>query len=476
MTKEKGSMFKLRRHQSDALKSIDKMGGDKGRIVIPTGGGKTAVEAFALRDMINLDGREVHLVLAPRIALVNQLINEYRNYIGSNYLAVAFHSGKYEPDYTKVRWSETSTTLLSVVEDEYKRALSMDKDLVIFSTYASAHKLVNMKFDSLIADESQYLVAENFFETARDIDATKKLFFTATERHTESSVGRGLNNEEVFGPILYQVAPKTLIAKGYIVPPRLHVMAANERADTYTVMDEVVQIASKQIEMSTKESPDLPVSKVLFAMSGTNDVKEVVENIKKIKAAIPGYTIFTIVSNTKYGAMVDGNKIARGDFLKVLRETDKALIFHYDILSEGIDIDGITGVAILRNMKHAKLLQTIGRAVRIYKANPEAKKFCWVSVTQINEDRESSDFVAKVALMIRNGGFEVNSETVEFTNAPNPGIADPEEIDPVTSPDAASIAMSKLEKLIHHVEKMSFIEDISTVTIEATIEDYMEAV
>ena len=82
------TMFKLREHQSAALKSIKKMKSDRGRIVIPTGGGKTAVQAYALRDAINsTDDTQIHVVFAPRIVLANQLVKEYRDLIGQNYIA-----------------------------------------------------------------------------------------------------------------------------------------------------------------------------------------------------------------------------------------------------------------------------------------------------------------------------------------------------------------------------------------------------
>lgn len=195
-------MFDLREHQQSALDAIRDNDLDKGRIVIPTGGGKTCVEAYALRDIVNDTSGVMHVVFAPRIALVNQLIREYRQFIGQNYIALAFHSGRHEPDYEKVKWAERATTQTDVIADELKRAKKMGKDLVVFSTYASSEKLVQagFSFHTMIADESQYCVAENHFETVRDLKAGRKLFFTATEKHTDTDSGRGLNNESVFGP------------------------------------------------------------------------------------------------------------------------------------------------------------------------------------------------------------------------------------------------------------------------------------
>lgn len=456
-------------HQQEALDAIAASTADKGRVVMPTGAGKTLVEAFVLRDSIN-DHSEtrIHLVLAPRIALVNQLIREYRNFAGQNYIAVAFHSGRHEPDYTKVKWQETATTRPDTIKEELEKAEKLGKDLVVFSTYASCHKLVGWNFTTLIADESQYCTAENYFDSIRNITAARKLFFTATERHALSAAGRGLNNVDVFGEVIYQVAPQTLIDGGYIVAPRLHVMSANAKCDSYTVIDEVINAATKQVELSDS----MPVRKVLFAMNGTADVAAVVEDLDKIKAALPGFKIFTIVSNSKFGAMVDGVKHARGNWMKELRDCDNALIFHYDILSEGIDVDGITGVVLLRNMQHAKLLQTIGRAVRVYKANPSAKPYAWVTVVSINGNDESRDHVASVFNMIRSGGFDANVETVKFTDTMVAGIAEDDELDALVGPDRAGQAKATLEGIIHEIEATEAINTIRAQDVKTIAEEF----
>lgn len=460
-------MFKLHDHQESAYDAILDMDTDKGRIVIPTGGGKTAIEAFALRDFINEDGRDIHLVLAPRIALVNQLFLEYRKLIGQNFLAVAFHSGRAEPDYTRIKWQELSTTSVDVIRDEQKRAKRMDKDLVVFSTYHSCHKLLKLKFDTLIADESQYCVSENYYDVVSKLDATRKLFFTATEKHSHSANGRGLNNEKTFGPVVYQVTPHELIRKKIIVPPRLHIMEANANDEDFAIIDEVTKVAAKQVELSN----EMPVQKILFAMKGTKDVALIAENVKKVKKALPGFKVFTIMSNSKYGAMVDGTKMARGNFFKELRETDHALVFHFDILSEGIDIDGITGVVLLRSMSHSKCLQTIGRAVRTYKADPTLKKQAWVSVVALNGNDEHSSHLALVVNMIRDGGFEVNTEEVAFTDALGSGIADPE-IDDWIDLNGVSRSRLLLNNILHDIEEESFQKSIRAMSHSDALEAF----
>jgi superfamily II DNA or RNA helicase len=458
------SISGLFEHVKDAILAVVQSQTDRGRAVIPTGGGKTAVEAHSLRLRGLSRDFKVHLILAPRIALTNQLIKEYRGYIGHGYLAMAFHSGKTEPDFAQVKWEELNTTSVDVVKEQIARSQSMGKNLVIFSTYHSAWKLVDLDFGMVIADESQYCVGKDYFETITNLKAEFKLFCTATEKHVDTTdLGRGLNNETVFGPIIYQISAQELIDRGIIVPPRLHIMTAEKSAKTSSsVIDETIRIAEHQHALTINSG--MPYSKILFAMNGTDDIRKVIASINKIKQALPTHKIFTIMSNEKYGAMIDGskmiqithngqiweNKISRSVFFQQLRETDNALIFHYDIISEGIDIDGITGVVINRNMTLSKLLQTIGRAVRKYKAAPELKPQAWVTVTAIDGDIENQKWIESVLTHIRAGGFAI--ENIKFTSMDGPGIDEDEGLEDQYGSAIKGTIQTTIENIIHEIE------------------------
>lgn len=456
-------------HVKQAITGICDYQFDRGRCVVPTGGGKTAIEAYSLLLKGLSPDFKIHLVMAPRIVLLNQLIKEYRKYIGSGYLAMCFHSGKLEQDYQEVKWEETATTSLEVIASQTVRAQSMGRNLVIFSTYHSAWKLTDLSFGMVIADESQYCVSENYFETITNLRAEFKLFCTATEKHVVTTdLGRGLNNETVFGPVIpgASISAAELIERGIIVPPRLHVMNASKASrnkNSSTVVDESIRIAEHQHQLTIADG--MPYSKILFAMDGTDDIRKIIASIDKIKKALPTHRIFTIMSNEKYGAMIDGekmikvqqgsqiweNKISRGTFFKELRETDNALIFHYDIISEGIDIDGITGVVINRNMNLSKLLQTIGRAVRIYKANPNLKPQAWVTVTVIDGDIENEAWVKSVLSDIRSS-FEIRAEEIKFTSDDGPGTEDDDGLGNMFGDPNLKTLQTRITDVLHEVE------------------------
>jgi superfamily II DNA or RNA helicase len=409
-------MFTLYDYQQDALdnaiSNISKTPDDaRGRFVMPTGAGKTLVESQVLQwQFENNNKTGIHLVLAPRIMLGNQLLSEYKTFLGKEgFRAIAFHSGEHTAE-DGIKWKEQATTQKYVVEEAYANAQLLGQELVVFSTYHSCGKLEGIEFDTILADEAQYCVAENFNESFRSLTGRVRLTFTATEKHTASNSGFGLNNEELYGTRWYYISPDELIKRGRIVPPRLHIAHIETEDERKSIISQVTEIAQEQIAL-TQET--LEFSKVLFAMNGTDDVKSVEDNILPLRSSFPLHDVFTITSRS--GALINGVSVKRKEFMSKLKECENALIFHYDILSEGIDVDGITGVAIMRNMSLAKLLQTIGRAVRLYKPDPSKKPQAWISVPVVNGNEDDMARISFVIRTLRNGGFDISKEDIHDT-------------------------------------------------------------
>ena len=48
------------------------------------------------------------------------------------------------------------------------------------------------------------------------------------------------------------------------------------------------------------------------------------------------------------------------------------MIFHYSILSEGINVPGLTHTILLRNLPIIEMAQTIGRVIRVHKDDRKA--------------------------------------------------------------------------------------------------------
>jgi predicted helicase len=438
-----------------------------GRIVVPTGGGKTSIQAGGLEYIIRLDGKNVHVVVAPRLALCNQLSVEYRNKIKEDYLALSFHSGRHEADYTKIAWSETNTTSTEKVQAEIERAKRLRVDLVIFTTYHSLGRLLDFEFDSAFFDESQYCTGKQWFDSVRNLKAKVKLFFTATEKVMDEDIvdehSRALNNESVFGGIIYRVSPQTLIERGCIVAPLAHFQQASRTGEN-SLLNYVIESVTYQHKYHVEER-GMPFSKTLVCANGTKDIKQVSDNHRVLKAKFPEHTIYTIISDARYGAMIDGVKTARNEFFKRLREPGNAIVIHYDIISEGIDIPGFTGVVIDRWMDKAKLLQSIGRALRVYRKSPALKPFALITIPIWNNDSELENWAGEMIKQIRAGGFEIMEENIRYTGHES---GDGEETDPDELAKARN-TIHKIFNVCHRLEDLDEEEALNKESVESLL-------
>lgn len=445
----------------------------KGRFVYPTGAGKTLIESLILNHQIERNnGFGVHVVVAPRIALLTQLMREYRNYIGDKFDQIGFHSNDQKNeghDYDKYLnlSAQRKTTDEKKVMREVRRAKQNNIPLVIFSTYHSLYKLVrsDLSFETMLADESQYCISRNFFRSVQTINAKAKLYFTATEYHGSEDMGeRRNNNEKAFGKILGEEAIQVLVDRGILAEPKLHLLVANSRdADPDIIdIDETKDDAiarhlvclAKNIAMKQREIVnDSLWSKTLFSCRSATHVRVIASgnNLSMLKSAVPDHTVFTIVSGS--APKIDGKPVNRGQFLQMLKEHEgNALIFHYDILAEGIDVDGITGVAILRKTRQAKTLQTIGRCLRPYKANPSLKPHAFVSVPVIDGKEDYSGLLENVVTRMLTCGFEVNADTIIYDNSRDGQNTEPgQKPKPKAPPSDAPIAQDEFEFIKHRL-------------------------
>ena len=88
-----------------------------------------------------------------------------------------------------------------------------------------------------------------------------------------------------------------------------------------------------------------------------------------------GYDVLHITS--KYGAYVNKNKVNREEFFETFNEwgkdaNRKFVIFHYSILSEGINVHGLTHTVFLRQLDVIQMAQTVGRVIRLHKDDADA--------------------------------------------------------------------------------------------------------
>lgn len=485
---------------SIAIKKLLDGDDERGQVIIPTGGGKTLNELLAVEDCF-MNGGQLAIVASPRIALTEQLFKEFYDQKRSNWQALIINSGEdlnVELFFEESKTIYRPTTNVSQIKDEIRKILGEGGNLVIFSTY---HSLTNYKKmvgslgialshlasdsesplipDLIICDEAHNLTRSEFAPIL-DYDIAKWLFFTATRRVSYSDGGFGMNNLDKFGEVIYQISPRILIERGMIVPPRLHFIHAGvedldgietikeeDRADLAMVIAGI-QEHIKQVAKFGDDAARL----IVFCKSA--EQAHDFEECEVIRDMIPELEYVAAVTS-KGNRMKD----TRRNIFQRYQAAKFSILFHFDVISEGIDLAGTTGVIILRSLKDIKATQGIGRALRIIAMDRNrvrageltvgdikgwGKPFGWVIIPYI--DGKSEDTVRKIEEIvteIRSQDYDIDTEEMVFTDKAERGKKEKPEFDDTGHEDdweskLESVDMSDigviLTKVEHEIEEI----------------------
>jgi superfamily II DNA or RNA helicase len=344
----------------------------RAQVYAPTGSGKTVCFMSLIKKAI-ADGKRNIAIIHPRIALSQDQLKRFKNNFGTTVRFTSFHSGQHIAGKETIR--EVSTTEPTKLQNRIDGAAADGVAHITFSSYHSFDKLVSFKFDIVICDESHYLVQDQFYSYVPQIQAAKILFYTATP--ITKDMEDTTMDLSVFGDVIAQVEPSVLIKPGYIVAPMIQLLEVitDKRSDIVDPVDVVARAYVEQYKEITAKG--MPFVQMLVATRGVaSDIDEIESNLKELwdtiktlsNGAINQVDVYTIAADR---ANCNGRPMpSRDAALQQLKDSNaNAILVHYDTLSEGVDIDTLTGACIMRKMSKAKLLQTIGRCARPYKGD-----------------------------------------------------------------------------------------------------------
>ena len=343
--------MKLRDHQTEIIQTMQQK---CGQILVPTGGGKTMCMIMDAKWRFSMPIPQTIIVVAPRILLAQQLCEEFLEQI-DNVEVLHVHSG--ETNYT------TTTNTKEIQEWHHNST----KNQLIFTTYHSLHKIhQDVEADTVYYDEAHNSVQKNFFESVKDRSniTRRKFYFTATPKH-HTSQERGMNNSKVYGQVIAEIPAPELIQKGYIVPPK--VKAVNyPNVSFYQSTEEI----DRTMILDALDNEDSMTKVLVTAKSTTNIHKLITRTDFQSECHARKYNVMWITS--KYGAIINGKKVTRKTFFNLMNkwgkdDTKKFLLFHHSILSEGMNVSGLTACILLRNLDLITMAQTIGRVIRLHK-------------------------------------------------------------------------------------------------------------
>lgn len=339
-------MKQLRPYQQNALNSLQEH--NKGVVIMPTGAGKTTVFIEDIYQRMSINSSLVIVIVAPKILLCNQLEQEFRETLQKRiqYFSLLVHSGEN---------GITNSQDISIISNLYK---SIQKHQIIFTTYRSLMRVheASIQIDVAIFDEAHHSTTESNFVGVAQTSAVAKhsYFYTATLKDTKDT--KSMLNSNVYGGMIYSLAPKELVNGGYILSPKL------QSYEAFT--DDSENVLNFLNELN--ENP-----KVLVACHSTQSMIDMfTETDLLLQLENRGYSVLHITS--KMGAVINHRKVSRPVFFEMMNrlcddENAKVIIFHLSVLSEGIDLPGITHLLMLRNLNLIEMVQTIGRVLRLHK-------------------------------------------------------------------------------------------------------------
>ena len=347
----------LKSHQSRAIDAMKLS--NKGCIYVPTGGGKTAIMIEDLKSRINVP---VHtpitaVIVAPRILLAQQLCEEFITEI-PQVKVLHVHSGETKHD------RETKPEFITNWSSRHPQY-----DKLIFTTYHSLHKICDSmcNIDVLYCDEAHNSTSKNHFVGISTVKSNSSYFFTATPKYSRGNNVRGMNNVDVYGNTLINVPAPELVENGTILAPLIDIHETDETRTRYNAPEidrKVILNIIKNIksELTPKILVAAPNTTILWNMLTKSNI---ISSLKR-----QGYDIMHITS--KHGAYINRKKVNRQVFFDTLRkwgddDNKKFVLFHYSILSEGINVPGLTHTILLRNLPIIEMAQTIGRVIRLHK-------------------------------------------------------------------------------------------------------------
>jgi hypothetical protein len=295
--------------------------------------------------------------------------------------------------------STTSSIELTKVMEETRE---LNIPLIIFSTYHSADRIeqsrrfINQPINVVLNDEAHYLVQDRFYDIIDTINTERQYFFTATMKVNVSEQGRGMNNISSYGEVIYKLLPIQAIEMGKMVRPRIHfvkTIGVRTDEDFDRSLNKVIHNSfNTQVEYFKEHHPNI-VPKIIVATRGSNDIKKFLESEEYTLLREVGVDVFAISSNEEIENDINGEKVKRQEFLKRIKEVGKdnskmMLVLHYDILTEGIDVPGLTSCMPIRNLNKSRFIQTLGRCSRLDsndRSRLESGEIDWTNVSEMSK-------------------------------------------------------------------------------------------
>jgi len=377
---------------------------NKLQICIPTGAGKGYLMIVDLLNQIVNTSNDIFAISTHRLMLNTQHLNDifdklspYLGEIGFIFVGSSkYDTSKFQENVSfnkallkkKLSYNEivSSTTNTKEVDELVSNHRSFGRKVVILTTYHSLHTLKNQVINTIYNDEAHTLASESesaqFRENFEQIKFERCFFFTATPKDCNEDEAESflMNNQDVFGRRT-GLKFKECVEKAYIVKPVIHIAMPAKYEDDVDfksiknmakfVLD-TYEAHSEFIKQHSFE-PNKIAPKILVKCPSVDEMWLI---HKELMGKVEGVKICAGASRnplSTFNHFIDEVGIVdRSEYLEKLQhlpEDVRAIVLHYDTMSEGINVAGFTGTEFLAGKLPTlpKTLQNTGRSTRLHK-------------------------------------------------------------------------------------------------------------
>lgn len=370
---------------------------------VPTGFGKGYLMMVDLLNQIISTKNDIFAISSHRLMLNNQHLNDIFKvlspllgdigfiFVGS----VKYDSAKFldNVEYNKALLKKktsyieiiSSTTSMSEVDAEVERHINAGRKVVLLTTYHSMHALKHLDISTIYNDEAHTLASEEeetkFKDNFSTIRTKRCLFLTATPKdcYDEETSAFLMNNKDIFGERV-GLTFRQAVDSGYVVRPVIHIATPSNYAidvDFNSTKNRIIFVQECFLAHKTFiETHSIDASKIapkiLVKCSSVDDMwalhKDLVGKIDNVKICAGA----SRNDNSNSNHFIDNVEIRnRNEYLQSIQgfeDTQMAIVLHYDILSEGINVSGFTGTMFLTGKLPTitKTLQNTGRSTRLH--------------------------------------------------------------------------------------------------------------
>jgi superfamily II DNA or RNA helicase len=388
-------------HQIEAIEAV-KNGFEthpRGQLIMACGTGKTYTTLW-IKEKIK---PQTTLVLLPSLSLLSQTLHEWIFASNDEFEALCVCSdisvSKRDSDELVSSVSDLAFPVTSNTQ-EIASFLKQNKPKVIFSTYQSSPLIAEAQLDSsvtdfdlVVADEAHRCAGkvDGSFSTVLDgkkIRSTKRLFTTATPRTYSTQLKKlaeergveiyGMDDEEVFGTVLYKLNFGEAIRRGLLTDYQVVVIGIDDETvgslignREFVKLDPESEEDAESLAIKVgllKAIKDFDLRRVISFHSRVNRAKDFSEQLPNVLNWIDEdkRPVGNLKADFVSGEMATDKRRLKLSQLKEINSNERALLTNARCLSEGVDVPTLDGVAFIDPKgSQADIIQAVGRAIRL---------------------------------------------------------------------------------------------------------------